>query len=150
MAPIGHVITILNRPNATVTVSSVALVLTISLHLLPSPSISLHLPPSPFISFHLPPSPFIPSISLHLPSSPSISLHLPSPPFTSPMCMQVALVLTIFLNTQLGPTLHDAPHLLALSPARWATASICMVCIRAQPYSRDRYVLSACIRPLYI
>ena len=53
----------------------------------------------------------------------------------------VALVVTIFLNSQLGPSLKTAPRLLALSPARWATGALCLTYITHRPFSRVRAVL---------
>ena len=49
-----------------------------------------------------------------------------------------SLVCSVFLSTQLGPTVTDAPVLLALSPPRWAVGALILSEITHQPFSEAR------------
>ena len=49
-----------------------------------------------------------------------------------------SLVCSVFLSTQLGPAVTDAPVLLALSPPRWAVGALILSAITHQPFSEAR------------
>ena len=49
-----------------------------------------------------------------------------------------SLVCSVFMSTQLGPTVTDAPALLALSPPRWAVGALILSAITHQPFSEAR------------
>lgn len=52
-----------------------------------------------------------------------------------------SLILTIFLSTQLGPNLAEAPFILAFSPARWAVPALSMSYLTTRPFSTARAAL---------
>jgi len=50
----------------------------------------------------------------------------------------LALIVGVFLSTQLGPSLMEMPTLLAFSPARWAVQAFLLLVISYEPFSSAR------------